>query len=77
MESKKAFALNNIETMIECGMIGVLSEFSSFLQMGGYATTVWPAYGFVSILLFAQWFIVIRKLYRLRKTLNRQYAPPS
>ena len=52
-------------------------DFHSFWQMGGYATTVWPAYAVVFLVLFLQFFIAKRKFRRLRQSLYQKHAQSS
>jgi heme exporter protein CcmD len=49
----------------------------SFLRMGGYAASVWSAYGIVLLLLISRIWAVKRKLKRLQKTLMIKHADPS
>jgi len=42
--------------------------------MGGYAATVWPAYGVVFLVLLVQVILAQKKFYRLRKILMQKYV---
>jgi heme exporter protein CcmD len=40
----------------------MMSSVQTFLNMGGYATYVWPAYGSVLLFLFGHWFLAFRRM---------------
>lgn len=47
-----------------------MSDFGSFLAMGGYAAYVWPAYGAGVVILAAIWFDGVRR----RRAVERALA---
>jgi heme exporter protein D len=50
-----------------------MSGLSAFLNMGGYARFVWPAYGLSLLILTANVLIPIWRVRALRRRLKRRY----
>lgn len=58
-------------------MMSAFPDLHSFWHMGGYAGTVWPAYGIVGLVLLLQVVQVKYKWRRLRKALTSKYVKSS
>ncbi len=45
---------------------------SEFLNMGGYATYVWPSYGLAALVLWLNWYLPSRQHQQLLRQLQRR-----
>lgn len=50
-----------------------MTDFGSFLAMGGYAAYVWPAYGAAVVILAAIWFDTQRRRRAVERALAAGY----
>ncbi len=50
------------------------SSLHAFLNMGGFADFVWPAYAIAFVVLLLNWWVATQKLRRLKKKLRQDYA---
>jgi heme exporter protein D len=50
-----------------------MTDFSSFLAMGGYAVYVWPAYGAGAVILAAIWWDGVRRRRTAERALEAGY----
>ena len=50
-----------------------MTDFDSFLAMGGYAAYVWPAYGAAVVILSAIWFDTQRRRRAVERALAAGY----